>query len=88
MEINVNCFKIARAYSAAEVSLDGTNDLDNPIATTAQNPLDAIAHAVLHHLMATGQLKLVVNDIEVKPHEDDEVPFEKFFDSDLDEYLK
>lgn len=87
MEINVNCFKIARAYSA-EVPLDGTSDLNDPIATTAQNPLDAIALTVINHLMATGQLKLIVNGIEVKSHEDDEVPFEKFFDSDLDEYLK
>jgi hypothetical protein len=87
MEINVNCFKIARAYSA-EVPLDGTNDLSNPIATTSQEPLTAIAHAVLHHLMATGQLKLIVNDVEVKPHEDDEIAFDVFFNSDLDDYLK
>ena len=79
IEINVNCTQYS-GYANARVELDGTNDLNDPIEVNSQEALNAIAGAVLKHLMVTGQLKLVVNGKEVITQELDETPYEDFFE--------
>jgi hypothetical protein len=77
MDINVSQYC---GYASARVELDGTNDLADPIEVNSQEPLNAIAVAVLRHLMATGQLKLVLNGKEVQTQENDETPYQDFFE--------
>lgn len=79
MEINVTCNQLS-GYANARVELDGTTDLADPIEVNGQEPLNAIAVAVLRHLMTTGQLKLVLNEKEVITQELDEVPYQDFFE--------
>ena len=77
IEIKVNCTQYS-GYANARVELDG--DLDDPIELNSQEPLNAIALAVLKHLMVTGKLKLAVNGKEVVTQELDETPYQDFFE--------
>ena len=78
MEININCTKMS-GYSTARIEL-GTVDQEIPIECNYHEPLGAIAIATLNYLMATGQLKLVLNGKEVVTQENDETPFQDFFE--------
>jgi hypothetical protein len=80
MEINVTCNQFC-GYSSARVELDGSCDLPEPIECSNQEPLAAIAVAVLRHLITTGQLKLVLNEKEIVTQENDETPYQDFFEN-------
>jgi hypothetical protein len=75
IEINVSCTQYS-GYANARVE----GNLDDPTELNSQEPLNAIALAVLKHLMVTGQLKLVLNGKEVVTQELDETPYQDLFE--------